>query len=417
MKNIYYYFFVFIFVCIAQTVLAQLVTPNEDVCPNETVEYIIDSDYYGYQEFKVVNGVFIVDDSLHCTTTDSTNICMTVNSSNDTIKIKWGDADHLGILRLKQQVTWIDQEFGIGIVEPPAIATEKNIEILNGTQYFQVLLHGHKDITYEDQQSSNIQRTGVKKGESLGDYVGWTFSFKITGDQAGWIRFRTKSTYSQCPTIYSNWDSVFVYRKLNSPTFYSSKNLLCHNNQFQYSINPDSNAASYTWNVTADLEIMVNNNYYTTYTGNETSVVIRAKNFGSGERTISVKANGKTGYSDSEESIKKIWIDKPTADKINYYNVGPYYPGTNEICLDSPNDGKALYENSEADILEYEWDALDWLIVQHPSDPFPRPICKMFILLLLLMVIVQEIQFILPLGQETLVVGVNGNIQNWNWNV
>lgn len=49
----------------------------------------------------------------------------------------------------------------------------------------------------------------------------------------------------------------------------------------------------------------------------------------------------------------------------------PYSPDADEICIDFPNDGKALYDYSLAGVTEYEWDALDWTITQHPNDPFP----------------------------------------------
>lgn len=367
--------FIFLLASSFNVIYGQIVTPeDEPVCPNQVEGYKIKSGITGKQRFELINGVFVVPDSLYLTS-DSTIIGVDINSSNDSIYIKWGDNSRDGELQHWEGpsfTTYTAQDFEIGIVDPPSIHSDENMTILNGTHYFNVVLTAHKTLDYHDEYSSNITRTDRKRDRVWTDLDEWIFTYKITGDQSGWIRFRTSSAFEKCGSNYSQWDSVLISRKLNPPAFNSIDYLLCHEDVAQYSITPDPNVESYTWNVSSGLKILIDNTPVSSHTGNETNVTIEAQTFGSGERIISVKANGANGYADSDETTKEIWLDKPTTDKIIYYNVGPYYPGSNDICLDSPNDGKALYENSKANILEYEWDALDWTIAQHPNDPFPQ---------------------------------------------
>ncbi|MGQ7868304.1 T9SS type A sorting domain-containing protein [Sunxiuqinia sp. sy24] len=66
---------------------------------------------------------------------------------------------------------------------------------------------------------------------------------------------------------------------------------------------------------------------------------------------------------------KTVYAGTPDPQDIDFVNVGPYYPGSAQICLDMPNDGKVIW-NKAGSVLEYEWDAGNWQVVQHPMDPF-----------------------------------------------
>jgi len=65
-----------------------------------------------------------------------------------------------------------------------------------------------------------------------------------------------------------------------------------------------------------------------------------------------------------------VWAGTPTPEIIDIINIGPYYPGGNQICTNRPNDG-IINWNPFGGILEYGWQAGNWQVVQHPMDPFP----------------------------------------------
>ncbi len=54
MKNLSIFIILVILVSISNQLFGQLGTPTDDVCPGDTVDYTIDPDYYGEQEFLVI---------------------------------------------------------------------------------------------------------------------------------------------------------------------------------------------------------------------------------------------------------------------------------------------------------------------------------------------------------------------------
>jgi hypothetical protein len=350
---------------------AQIVLPDyEDVCPGQEIEYTIQSDYYGNDQiFTVANGVFIAPSGSYIFRGDSTCIIMNVSSSNKKFTIRWkGNTTNLGRIILNSAQT---QDFNIAIVPDPAGSGLADKNIFVGTHSFDVLLFSISEVTYNEQRSNNISLTNYDEDTEFG-VRNYTYSYSITGDQPGWIAYRTYNPKGiECGISHSEWDTVHIYRKLNPPTISFSGYLMCNAEQKTVSVSSDPNAQDYTWTVSSGLKISVGQNYNSTYTTSNTSVTIKAQTTTPGAETISIKSNGSGSYVDSDTHSKEIWHGVPNPDKIIYYNVGPYYPDLEEICLDNPNDGKALFDHQHADVQEYEWDALDWTITQHPNDPFP----------------------------------------------
>ncbi len=214
MKNLFFFTLSVFCVFVVKQSFSQLVTPTQPACPRITITYTINSSYYGFQELKVLNGVFIEPSSNYCLSTDSTNIYKTFSSANNTIKIRWDNTSHTGTLRLKQATTWIDQDFVVGIIEAPRFAPgEGDKQVLNGTSTFQVQLKAHKNLNYHTDFSNNITWTGHSTNVLLGDDILWTFTYQITGDLSGWVKFRTKNIHCY---EYSDWATINVYRKLNT---------------------------------------------------------------------------------------------------------------------------------------------------------------------------------------------------------
>ena len=313
--------------------------------------------------------VFLLLLPTHISSGDSTSIVMNVSSSNKKFTIRWNNNNNnLGRIVLNSAQT---QDFNIITVPDPAGPGLADKNILVGTHSFDVLLNSNSDVTYNEQKSNNISLTNYDEDTNFGVTL-YTYSYSITGDQSGWIAYRTyHPSGNDCGTMYSEWDTVYVHRKLNTPTISFSGYLMCNDEQKTVSISSDPNAQDYTWTVSSGLKISLGQNYYSTFTTSNTSVTIEAQTTTPGAETISVKSNGSGSYVDSDTQSKEIWHGVPNPDKISYYNVGPYYPDLEEICLDNPNDGKALFDHQHADVQEYEWDALDWTITQHPNDPFP----------------------------------------------
>ncbi|MCE4563216.1 T9SS type A sorting domain-containing protein [Maribellus sp. CM-23] len=369
MKNLFFTLTVVFFLFFLNSAFSQkIVLPDYvNVCPGQEIEYTIQSSYYGNNQILTIeNGVFIAPASSYLFSGDSTSIIMNVSSINKKVTIRWdNNNNNLGRIILNSAQT---QDFNIIIVPAPAGSglTDKNI--LVGTHSFNILLNSISEVTYNEQRSNNISRTNYNENVEFGIRY-YTYSYSISGDQPGWIAYRTYNPQgTACGSLYSEWDTVIINRKLNPPTI-SGLGLICSNTVYSIS-SSNSPADTYTWTVTNGLKIYKNGQYITTYTGTETSVTIY-KPSGAGTGNIKVKASA-TGYIDSDETVKQVWYGVPSPDEISYYNVGPYYPSQNQICLDFPNDGKALYNNPFAGVIEYEWDALDWTIIQHPMVELPQ---------------------------------------------
>ncbi len=107
--------------------------------------------------------------------------------------------------------------------------------------------------------------------------------------------------------------------------------------------------------------------YLTVYSGQNTnSSIIKATSNGNSW----VKARLVNACGSITLPRKEIWAGTPTPEIINIINIGPNYPGGNQICANRPNDG-IINWNPLGGILEYDWQAGNWQVVQHPMDPFP----------------------------------------------
>jgi len=81
-----------------------------------------------------------------------------------------------------------------------------------------------------------------------------------------------------------------------------------------------------------------------------------------------VKATITTGCGDIAFPQWNVYSGVPNPNDITITNIGPFYPGSNQICTDMPNDG-ILGWNNNGTILEYGWDAGSWQVQPHPMDP------------------------------------------------
>ncbi|MCY1721528.1 T9SS type A sorting domain-containing protein [Prolixibacteraceae bacterium Z1-6] len=374
MKNFLSFFVITFLLSFSYSSFAQIVLPDYDnVCPDQEIEYTVQSSYYGDgQEFYVHNGVFIVADSLYQSTNDSTHIVMDITPNTNTFKVRWGNDGSLGGIYLND-----NQSYECNIYNSYySFLWSADTVVLTGPQsfYIEIKVYNADVNNTITNNSSNIVSVNEVKITSIpgsNDAI-YRYRCDITGSDSGWVKFITSGPASQnCPSITSNVIRVDVSRKLHAPTLSFSGCLLCNDEDKTFSINSDPNAEDYTWSVSNGLKISVGENLYSTYTTSSTNVTIKAQTTTPGTETISVKSNGGNNYEDSDTQSAEIWHGKPNPDQIIYYNVGPNYPAQYEICIDFPNDGKALYDNSCASVLEYQWDALDWNIIQHPMDPFP----------------------------------------------
>ncbi len=207
--------------------------------------------------------------------------------------------------------------------------------------------------------------TGWKYQENISDGV-TEFSTNIpeitvTPDACTSGNIKVRGINTECSGKESTVsDSLFVYRSWPSYNI-TGPNKICNLGSESYFISGLPSNVNINWTHSSNIDCISpegSNPCYFTKNGSDGSGYINAE-LSINECTVQ-----------STTIRKDIWLGVPTPDKIIYYNVGPYYPGGNSICLDFPNDGKALFENSNAEIVEYEWDALDWTIVQHPNDPF-----------------------------------------------
>lgn len=314
MKKSLFYLLPILFIFIVKISYAQLVTPTYSVCPGQTVEYTIDSDYYGYQELYVLNGVFVVNDSLLCNSNDSLNICTTFNSSNNKISIKWANDKNYGTIRLKQFSSFIDQDFTIVIVDAPSIRDAETI-VNVGTNTFEITVRewDAADVVLIDWYSSNITfiTTNVDdSGYEFGGYLDWHYTYQLTEDQSGWVKFKCKSLSNSC-SEESEVVTVNITRKLNPPAI-SGVSTIC-NSQESYSISADPQSESYTWTTSSGLSIYKNGQYLSTYTGIETSVSIAPLSSNLGKGDIEVVAHSGS-FLDSEKGSKNVSYNGPAPE-------------------------------------------------------------------------------------------------------
>ncbi len=328
--------------------------PAGSVCAGDIKEYTLWGDMVGVQILSVVNGKFVVADSLYYNT-DSTMIKLNCNY-HEKVTIKWGTSEPLGkaIWHVPNQSN-NEQGFPIGIVTIPHVnEDETETVVLNGPNNFTVSIRQYKkdDTSFHDYRSSNITKLNVTTSEppySEG-IVDRKFTYQITGDQDGWVKFQTGSDL--CSSLYSEYCIVDINRKLNPPSFTQSYNTIC-NSYATYSVSGDDANETYTWTVTNGLKIYKNNQYLTTYTGTEESVPIYKPTVSNGNGYIKVKAFA-NGYTDSEETSKQIWFGDilPMSLQLTDLQMGfPKY----EFCNGDANGVKAVHVDGEAFIDEWDW--------------------------------------------------------------
>lgn len=345
MKNLLFFTFSVFFVFVVKQSFSQIVTPTNEVCPEETIEYNFDSSISGNQAFGISYGKFIVDDSLYhiapwSTVIDSTFIILNVDSTN-TINIKWGNDSHTGT------IYWYEvnanpapsQDFEISIVDEPSIITADTI-VLNGQCIFSIKVRewnaDDNYITYT--KSSNISYSTEDvdaSGYDFGGFVDRIYYFQITGSQNGWVKFKSHSENNSCSNE-SREINVNIARKLNIPII-SGDPSICSNSK-NYTITGDSQSESYTWTTTNGLKIYKNGQYLSTYTGTETSLILANPSSASGLSEIKVVAHAQDYYIESEESIKQIWLGDPDPNDFsiigldNYGNSIDLGDGTFKVC-------------------------------------------------------------------------------------
>jgi hypothetical protein len=138
----------------------------------------------------------------------------------------------------------------------------------------------------------------------------------------------------------------------------SGSDIVCSSN-VSYSVTVPT-LASVVWSKSGNLT-QVGGNTGSTYT-----VTKGSSSGGSGSIVATIKnSQGQTFLT----RTKNVWAGAPDPAYIEFINLGPYYPGSSQICVDIPNDGIARW-NKQGPILEYEWDAGNWQVIQHPMDPF-----------------------------------------------
>ena len=128
-----------------------------------------------------------------------------------------------------------------------------------------------------------------------------------------------------------------------------------------YSINLPK-YASINWSSSSNIKL-------TSAKGSNPATFSKIGTSGKGWIKATLSVNQCTGVTSIEN--KNIWVGIPTPEYIDYINVGPYFPNSDEICLDNGNDGKVTYTDNNAEITDFEWDANDWTVIQHPNVLFP----------------------------------------------
>lgn len=191
---------------------AQILTPTDEACPNEIIDYVITkSGMSGEEEFGISNGKFIVNDSLYhvapwATVIDSTFIIVDVDEI-DSIQIIWTTGANTGT------VYWYE-------TNEPATSQNYNIyssifsrlmeadtAVAGGTNNFKIKVMEYDAETNNQivSTSNNTSLIGHKQTliELTEDMV-HDYTFQITGYEDGWVQFSTSGPASNdCPNITS----------------------------------------------------------------------------------------------------------------------------------------------------------------------------------------------------------------------
>jgi len=379
MNNLRFYFVLFsitLFFTIqsySQSYHAEFVG-NETPCPGVTEHYTLVAyykDQYGNKEGQIINNTTIwgrVGGVLVAGGWDGATF----------IDVKWNDVKS-GKLTVYVEMTKIEPGQYITVL---ATLNAKPMSITNVDPS---VISGDNAINYGDTSNKTYSINPILYPDSSATYIyKWTIP-------SGWIH---SGTISNGTNLYTT----------SSPSIVITPNVGCNGNEIisvygvndQCSGNPNSNPKQLlitrTWPsciisgsnlICTSGSYFVNNlpsNYSilwssssklnrTTDQGINPASFSKIGSSGEGQITAVLSINGCTGL--SKTIVKDCWIGNPTPEEILYYNIGPYYPGYNQICLDNGNDGKLIYQNNLAGVTGYEWDALDWSVIQHPNDPYP----------------------------------------------
>jgi len=141
----------------------------------------------------------------------------------------------------------------------------------------------------------------------------------------------------------------------------SGPSLICNFNT-TFSLLGTTSGLTINWDCSISVLTQVGSNH-------ESNYIVKPKySTTSGEGWVRVRII--TSCGDTLIRQESVWVGSPSPEMIDMTNIGPYYPGYNQICTNRPNDG-IINWNPFGGILEYDWQAGNWQVVQHPMDPFP----------------------------------------------
>jgi subtilisin family serine protease len=141
----------------------------------------------------------------------------------------------------------------------------------------------------------------------------------------------------------------------------SGPSLICNSNT-TFSLLGITSGLTINWDCSISVLTQVGSNH-------ESNYIVKPKySTTSGEGWVRVRII--TSCGDTLIRQESVWVGSPSPEMIDITNIGPYYPGGNQICANRPNDG-IINWNPLGGILEYDWQAGNWQVVQHPMDPFP----------------------------------------------
>ncbi|QIA09461.1 T9SS type A sorting domain-containing protein [Draconibacterium halophilum] len=247
---------------------------------------------------------------------------------------------------------------------------QREKSILVGNNTFDVLLSSIDGVTYFDKRSTNISLINRSEKLSIGMKL-YTFSYSISGDQPGWISYQTYNpNANDCGSRYSEWDTIYIQRKLNTPGI-SGSNIICNNYTTYTATSYDTPSETFTWNATDGVKIYKNGQYLTSYTGTETSVLVYEPVSGSGNGNVKVKANA-TNYESSNQAIKEVWFGDmhPMNIRLNDAMIG--FPKS-EFCYGDPNLVEASFIDGDPYIDEWDWDVTGgYITIENPYDDKSR---------------------------------------------
>jgi hypothetical protein len=148
-------------------------------------------------------------------------------------------------------------------------------------------------------------------------------------------------------TRLSNWldpcnSGVVTTNTSRSPSNISGPDVICPSGS-SFTINNPPSGSTITWS--------------------QSSNITRVSAQGSNPCTFASSSSGNgwigatisNGCGDINLPHWNVYSGVPSPNDITIVNIGPYYPGSNQICTDMPNDGILRWDNNGT-ILEYGWD-------------------------------------------------------------